>query len=126
MPTRGYRVLCHDATLIDLEAEGIWPMGTQLEFTITTLVIGLPRQVVVRRCRRADVDLVLRDDGAVWPPLTYTCKRPGNPDYGRGGWCIGSAPGPLLLLTGLAYGAFVEESGDTGRGKSSCIGLFGQ
>jgi len=68
LPTRGYRVLCHDATLIDLEAEGMWPMGTQLEFTVTTLVIGLPRQVVVQRCRRADVDLVLRDDGAVWPP----------------------------------------------------------
>ena len=47
------------------------PMGTQLEFTVTTLVIGLPRQVVVQRCRRADVDLVLRDDG-VWPPLAQT------------------------------------------------------
>ena len=69
LPTRGYRVLCHDATLIDLEAEGMWPMGTQLKWTLTTLVIGLPRQVVVQRCRRADVDLVLRDDGAVWPPL---------------------------------------------------------
>lgn len=68
LPTRGYRVLCHDATLIDLEAEGMWPTGTQLEWTITTLVIGLPRQVVVHRCRRSDVDLVLRDDGAVWPP----------------------------------------------------------
>jgi hypothetical protein len=32
-------VLCHDATLIDLEAEGLWPMGTQLERTSTTLVI---------------------------------------------------------------------------------------
>src|SRR4028118_2076792 len=95
LPTRGYRVLCHDATLIDLEAEGMWPLGTQLEFTVTTLVLGLPRpgaeavarlaprsgcavtplvlalprRVVVQRCRRADVDLVLRDDGAVWPPL---------------------------------------------------------
>jgi hypothetical protein len=68
LPARGYRVLCHDATLIDLEAEGMWPMGTQLEFTVTTLVIGLPRQVVVPRCRRADVDLVLRDDGAAGPP----------------------------------------------------------
>jgi hypothetical protein len=47
LPTRGYRVLCHDATLIDLEAEAMWPIGTQLEFTITTLVISLPRQVVV-------------------------------------------------------------------------------
>jgi hypothetical protein len=28
--------------------------------------------VVVQRCRRADVDLVLRDDGAVWPPLAQT------------------------------------------------------
>ncbi len=69
LPTRGYRVLCRNATLIDLEAEGMWPMGAQLEFVITTLVIGLPRRVVVQRCRRADVDLVLRDDGAVWPPL---------------------------------------------------------
>jgi hypothetical protein len=50
----------------------MWPMGTQLEWTVTTLVIGLPRQVVVQRCRRADVDLVLRDDGAVWPPLPRT------------------------------------------------------
>jgi hypothetical protein len=24
-------VLCHDATLLDLKAEGMWPMGTQLE-----------------------------------------------------------------------------------------------
>jgi hypothetical protein len=27
LATRGYRVFCHDATLIDLEAEGMWPMG---------------------------------------------------------------------------------------------------
>ena len=27
LPTRGYRVLCHDATLIDLEAKGMWPTG---------------------------------------------------------------------------------------------------
>jgi hypothetical protein len=31
-------------------------MGTQFELTVTTLVIGLPRQVVVQRCRRADVE----------------------------------------------------------------------
>jgi hypothetical protein len=57
----------------------MWPMGTQLEFTITTLVIGLPRPVVVQRCMRADVDQVLRDDGAVWPPRPLTertAKRP--------------------------------------------------
>jgi hypothetical protein len=36
----------------------MWSTGTQLEFTITMLVIGLPRQVVVRQRRRADVDLV--------------------------------------------------------------------
>lgn len=55
---------CHDATPVGLcrssdssisparavEAEGMWPMGTQLEWTMTTLVIGLPRQVVVQRC----------------------------------------------------------------------------
>jgi hypothetical protein len=34
LPTRGYRVLCHDAALIDLGAEGMWPMSTQLEWTI--------------------------------------------------------------------------------------------
>jgi transcriptional regulator with XRE-family HTH domain len=48
------------------EAE-LWPTSTQLEFSITTLVIGLPRQVVVQRCRRSHVGLVVRDDGAVWP-----------------------------------------------------------
>jgi len=72
LPTRGYRVLCHDATLIDFEVEGMWLRGTRLEFTVTTLVIGLPRQVVGQRCRRADVDLVLRDDGAVWLPHSAT------------------------------------------------------
>jgi hypothetical protein len=45
-------------------------MRTQLDSTVTTLVIGLPRHVVVQRCRRTDVDLVLPDDGAVWPPDT--------------------------------------------------------
>jgi hypothetical protein len=50
LPTRGYRELCHDATFIDLEAEGMW-RWTQLEFTITTLVSALARQVVVQRCR---------------------------------------------------------------------------
>ncbi len=68
-PTRGYRVHLHNGWLIDLQAEGMWPTGIQLEWTITTLVIGLPRQVVVQRCSQDDVDLVLRDDGAVWPPL---------------------------------------------------------
>lgn len=57
----------YNATVIDLQAEGMWPTDTQLEWTVTTLVIGLPRTVVVQRCRRVDVDLVLRDDGAVWP-----------------------------------------------------------
>ena len=61
LPTRGYRVLCHDAALIDLEAEGMWPMGTQVTWTVTTLVIGLPPQVVVQRCRRADVDVAESD-----------------------------------------------------------------
>jgi len=66
-PTRGYRVHLHDATVIDLNAEAMWPTSNTLDFTITTPVIGLPRTVVVQRCRRADVDLVLRDDGAIWP-----------------------------------------------------------
>lgn len=33
-------VVCHDATLICLEAEGMWPTGTQLEFTITAGRVG--------------------------------------------------------------------------------------
>ena len=84
LPTRGYRVLRHDATLIDLDAEAMWPMGTQLEWTITTLVIGLARQVVVQQCRRTDVDLVLRDDEAVWPPLPSVrwTRRRRNPYRG--------------------------------------------
>jgi hypothetical protein len=51
----------------------MWLTGTQLEYTVTTLVIGLPPQVVVQRCRRADVDLVLRDDGAIWPSPLGPC-----------------------------------------------------
>ena len=71
-PTPCYRVHLHNGRLMNLQAEGLWPMGTQLEFTVTTPVIGLPRQVLVQRCSRADVDLVLRDDGALWPPLAVT------------------------------------------------------
>lgn len=69
LPTRGYRVHLHNGWLIDLQAEGMWPTGMQLEFTVTTLLVGLPRVVVVERCNRADVDLVVRDDLAVWPTL---------------------------------------------------------
>lgn len=53
--------------MIDLRAEGMWPTSNTLDFTITTPVIGLPRTVVVQRCSRADVDLVVRDDLAIWP-----------------------------------------------------------
>ena len=31
LPTRPYRMLCHDATLLGLEVEHIWPMGAPLE-----------------------------------------------------------------------------------------------
>ncbi len=65
----GYRVHLHDATVIDLHAEAMWPRSNALDFTITTPVIGLPRTVVVQRCARADVDPVVRDDLATWPPL---------------------------------------------------------
>ena len=67
-PTRGYRVHMYDATVIDLHAEAMWSRGNALEWTVTALVIGLPREVVVQRCARAEVDLVVRDDLAVWPP----------------------------------------------------------
>jgi hypothetical protein len=65
LPTRTYRVLCHDATLIDLEAVADGR-------TARSSPSRSPRQVVVQRCGRADVDLVLRDDGAVWPPLSQS------------------------------------------------------
>ena len=68
-PTRGYRIHLHNATVIDLQAEAMWPNGTQLNFTITTPVIGLPRAVVVQRCARAEVDLVVRDNLAIWPAV---------------------------------------------------------
>jgi hypothetical protein len=68
LPTSGYRVLCHDAMLIDRDAEGMWPMGTQLKLTITMLVVGLPRRVVVQRCRRVDVDLCCETTGGVADP----------------------------------------------------------
>jgi hypothetical protein len=69
LPTRGYRVLCHDTTLIDPGGRGDVADGNAARLTVTTLVIGLPRQMVVQRCKRADVDVVLRDERAVWPPL---------------------------------------------------------
>ena len=64
-----------DASPTMPEGRGMWPLGTQLDWTIMTLVIALLLQVVVQRCRRADVDLVLRNDGAVWPPLALTWWR---------------------------------------------------
>jgi len=68
-PTRGYRIHLHNAMVIDLHAEGMWPSSNTLDFTIITPVIGLPRRVVVQRCNRAEVDMVVRDDLGVWPPL---------------------------------------------------------
>jgi hypothetical protein len=92
------------------------------EFTITTLIIGLPRQVVVQRCRRADVHLVLRDDGAVWPPLAVAQWRtgratlaPGRP--GRGGWRIGSAPG----LPSAPFRDFVNTWAHTATYGDDCF-----
>lgn len=74
---------CTNATVIDLQAEAMWPRSNALDFTITTPVIGLPRTVVVQRCARAAVDLVVRDDLAIWPPAGSD-----------------SAPEPLGSLTG--------------------------
>ena len=38
-----------DASPTMPEGRGMWPLGTQLDWTIMTLVIGLLRQVVVQR-----------------------------------------------------------------------------
>ena len=48
----------------------MWPPGTELEFTITTLVIGrLPRTSWCSGASESTSYLVLPDDGSVWPPL---------------------------------------------------------
>jgi len=89
LPTCGYCVLCHDATLIDVEAEGMWPNGTQLDFTVTVPMVGLPRTVVVQRSARADVDLLVREDLAVGPPSTR------SPPQGVSSSPVGGARDPL-------------------------------
>jgi hypothetical protein len=55
IPTHGYRVLCQDATLIDLEAEGHVADGHPAGVPITTLVIrpaGAGRGAAVQAGRR--------------------------------------------------------------------------
>ncbi len=99
-----YRVLCHDATLIDCEGEALYPRGTQLEFTVTTLVIWLPRQAVGPRCRRSETE---RRRGCVVSEVMptrgcdqITCRHaPGRPG-------VGPAPVsrvPRFLVGGGAY-----------------------
>ncbi len=86
-----YRVLCHDATLIDCEGEALYPRGTQLEFTVTTLVIWLPRQAVGPRCRRAETErrrglCGLRGDADSGMRSGHLPPRP----WSAGGWARAS------------------------------------
>jgi len=48
-PTRGYRIHPHNAMVIDLHAEGMWPSSSTLDFTIITPVIGLLTRTPIGR-----------------------------------------------------------------------------
>ncbi|MGI8613172.1 MAG: hypothetical protein ACR2KL_04395, partial [Nocardioidaceae bacterium] len=63
LPTHRYRIELIDGARIDVDAEGMWPTATTLEWWITVSVIGLPRLVCAQRCRTSEVVNVERDDG---------------------------------------------------------------
>ena len=41
-PTRHHVIVCHDGSRIDVDAESMWPAGSNLEFWATVEVIGPP------------------------------------------------------------------------------------
>ena len=65
-PTRRYTITYRDGRHVDVQAEGMWPTSTCLEFTVTVAVIGIPRMVVAKRVWLNQVEHVQRDDGAEW------------------------------------------------------------
>jgi hypothetical protein len=64
-PTRHYVIVCHDGGRIDVDAESMWPAGSNLEFWATLDVIG-PRQVCVQRIETSEARQVEPEDGAIW------------------------------------------------------------
>jgi hypothetical protein len=68
-PTRRYTVTYGSGRRVNLDAEGMWPTSTCVEFLVTVTVVGIPRHVVVQRVMLADLAAVERDDGAVAPPV---------------------------------------------------------
>jgi hypothetical protein len=69
LPTRGYRVLCTDADADRPRSRGHVADGHPVEVHRDDVGHRVAASGRGARCRRADVDLVLRDDGAVWPPV---------------------------------------------------------
>ncbi len=67
-PTRRYTITYRDGSRVDVDAEGMWPASTCLEFMVTVAVMGMPRHVVAQRAWLSEVERVERRDGAVWQP----------------------------------------------------------
>ncbi|MBA2456332.1 MAG: hypothetical protein H0V48_07330 [Nocardioidaceae bacterium] len=67
--TRRYTITYRSGRRVDVDAEGMWPTATCLEFVVTVAVVGIPRPVVARRVMLGEVASVERADGVVWSAL---------------------------------------------------------
>ena len=67
-PTRRYTITYRSGRRVDVDAEGMWPTPTCVEFMVTVAVVGIPRHVVAQRVMLAELASVEREDGAVWRP----------------------------------------------------------
>jgi len=65
-PTRRYTITYVDGRRVDVDAEGMWPTPTCVEFLVTVAVVGIPRHVVAQRVMLVELASVERADGAVW------------------------------------------------------------
>ncbi len=65
-PTRRYTITYRDGRRVQVDAEGLWPSPTCVEFMVTVAVVGIPRHVVAQRVMLAELESVKREDGAVW------------------------------------------------------------
>ena len=65
---RHYVVHRRDGTTTEVDADGMWPEGRHLVFRYSEVVILTPRELVALRVPIAEVERVVRDDGAVWRP----------------------------------------------------------
>lgn len=67
-PTRRYTITYRDGGRVDVDAEGMWPTPTCVEFMVTVAVVGIPRHVVAQRVMLVELESVKREDGALWRP----------------------------------------------------------